>query len=228
MKSAFLLLTFILVLANVGYAAVIQGTIYDSSLNKVNNVVVEINTKPLQKIVAENSHYKLNVPKGNYTIFARNIENNEIVKENIVIVDDGEYNIDLFLFPNLDEEDISNETGLPVEDIKFYESYYAKDNTKLYLIGVGVLILFLILYLKYKPNKEIKVPVEKPTFEEEKEDLQKVIEVIKNSDGRITQKDLRKHIPLSEAKISLMIAELEAKGKIQKIKKGRGNILILK
>ncbi|MBW2971934.1 hypothetical protein KY359_02760 [Candidatus Woesearchaeota archaeon] len=59
-------------------------------------------------------------------------------------------------------------------------------------------------------------------------DLNKVIEIIKREGGRTTQKELRKHIPLSEAKISLMISELEHKKIIQKVKKGRGNILILK
>jgi uncharacterized membrane protein len=44
---------------------------------------------------------------------------------------------------------------------------------------------------------------------------------------RITQKDIRKEVPLSEAKISLIIAELEAKGIIRKVKKGRGNIIFL-
>jgi len=55
----------------------------------------------------------------------------------------------------------------------------------------------------------------------------KVLEVIKK-EKRITQKSLRKQFPLSEAKISLVITELEAKGKIEKIKKGRGNLLIFK
>ena len=54
------------------------------------------------------------------------------------------------------------------------------------------------------------------------------LEIIKKEGGRTTQKDIRKEIPLSEAKTSLMIAELEHKGIIEKIKKGRGNIIILK
>jgi len=55
-----------------------------------------------------------------------------------------------------------------------------------------------------------------------------LIKIIKREGGRTTQKYIRKQIPLSEAKISLMIAELEHKGIIEKIKKGRGNIIILK
>jgi uncharacterized membrane protein len=50
---------------------------------------------------------------------------------------------------------------------------------------------------------------------------------VRSEGGRTTQKDLRRAIPYSEAKISLMIAELESQGKLKKIKKGRGNIIIL-
>jgi len=59
------------------------------------------------------------------------------------------------------------------------------------------------------------------------DDLKEVIEILTRSDGRITQKDLRGKLRCSEAKVSLMIADLEARGLIQKIKKGRGNIIIL-
>ena len=52
--------------------------------------------------------------------------------------------------------------------------------------------------------------------------------MLKEEGGRATQKAKRKEIQLSEAKISLMIEELEHKGIVEKIKKGRGNIIILK
>ena len=42
------------------------------------------------------------------------------------------------------------------------------------------------------------------------------------------QKDIRKNFPSSEAKISLILTELEEKGIIKKIKRGRGNIIVLK
>ena len=72
-------------------------------------------------------------------------------------------------------------------------------------------------------QKEIK-----KEFHDEDDGLKNLIDIIKKENGRTTQKELRKQIPLSEAKISLMIAELEHKGVIEKIKKGRGNIIILK
>lgn len=62
---------------------------------------------------------------------------------------------------------------------------------------------------------------------ESDEYLVSVLKIIKKS-KRITQKDIRKQVPLSEAKISLIVSELEHKGIIEKIKKGRGNILVLK
>jgi uncharacterized membrane protein len=70
-------------------------------------------------------------------------------------------------------------------------------------------------------KEEEKIP-------EQQTDLNEVLKIIKEEGGRTTQKDIRKKIPLSEAKVSLMISELEAKGKVEKIKKGRGNIIVLK
>ncbi|MHC1582167.1 MAG: helix-turn-helix transcriptional regulator [Candidatus Syntropharchaeia archaeon] len=59
------------------------------------------------------------------------------------------------------------------------------------------------------------------------EDLKEVISIIQQNGGRITQKELRKKLSLSEAKISLMITDLENRGLVTKIKKGRGNVIIL-
>lgn len=67
-----------------------------------------------------------------------------------------------------------------------------------------------------------------PIVEELPVELQSIIAVLKNEDGRATQKELRRHIPCSEAKMSMMLTELEHKGRIERIKKGRGNIIILK
>ncbi len=67
--------------------------------------------------------------------------------------------------------------------------------------------------------------------EENKFSQESIIEVlafVMSEDGQTTQKEIRKRFPLSEAKISLMISELEAEGHIEKIKKGRGNIILLK
>lgn len=59
------------------------------------------------------------------------------------------------------------------------------------------------------------------------DDLKQVIRIMEKHGGRMTQLDLRKALPYSEAKVSLMISDLESRGILKKIKKGRGNILIL-
>jgi uncharacterized membrane protein len=59
------------------------------------------------------------------------------------------------------------------------------------------------------------------------EDCRQVLAIIEKNDGRITQLDLRKALPYSEAKVSLIVSDLESRGLVKKIKKGRGNVLIL-
>ncbi|MEA1905427.1 MAG: winged helix-turn-helix transcriptional regulator [Euryarchaeota archaeon] len=59
-------------------------------------------------------------------------------------------------------------------------------------------------------------------------DLKEVLLVIRDGGGRITQKELRARLKYSEAKVSLMITDLEDRGVVKKVKKGRGNIIILK
>lgn len=60
------------------------------------------------------------------------------------------------------------------------------------------------------------------------DDLKEVIEILKSKGGRATQKELRKKTGYSEAKMSLIITDLERRGFVEKVKKGRGNIIFLK
>ncbi|WP_048085772.1 helix-turn-helix transcriptional regulator [Archaeoglobus veneficus] len=64
--------------------------------------------------------------------------------------------------------------------------------------------------------------------EELPDDLVEVIEVLRKEGGRLTQKELRKRLGYSEAKMSLIVADLERRGIIEKVKKGRGNIIFLR
>jgi uncharacterized membrane protein len=58
-------------------------------------------------------------------------------------------------------------------------------------------------------------------------DLQEILDILTSQGGRMTQKDMRKRLKYSEGKVSLMLLDLEKRGKIQKFKKGRGNVLFL-
>lgn len=57
------------------------------------------------------------------------------------------------------------------------------------------------------------------------EDLKELLELIRNSGNRVTQREIRKKSPYSESKVSLMLSDLEERGLIEKFKRGRGNII---
>ena len=59
------------------------------------------------------------------------------------------------------------------------------------------------------------------------EDSQNVLKILRENEGRMVQRDIRKILNFSETKMSLIIAELEACGLIKRIKKGRENIIKL-
>ena len=202
-------------------AATIYGTVYDLSLRKVSNARVEINTSPRQFFIAQNASYSFNVPFGAYKIKAQLIQKNNVfasTEENITISQNGDYVLDMILFPNVEE-------GVEGADINAASTIPDMNNGKNYqLIWIFLIIIVSIIsagiYHFYFKNKN--------ESNDDAYSLNNLTEIIKKEGGRATQKEIRKQIPLSEAKISLMIAELEHKGVVEKIKKGRGNIIILK
>src|SRR3989338_6702446 len=111
---AFLLVFFLL--ANLADAATVYGTVYDLSLNKINNARVEINTAPKQLMIAKNGTYSFTAPNGNYAIKAQQMQKNSVIaaaEENITIKQAGSYVLDLILFPDIEEgvEDIGIEVN---------------------------------------------------------------------------------------------------------------------
>jgi len=220
MKKTLILLIFLLFFSSV-QAANIQGTVYDFNLDKLENVIIEIDTVPKQSYVSKDATYNLNVNPGNYILAAAYLEDNYIlyeIQEEIQIKNDGDYTLDLILMPSLDGEFYE---GTDINLIDIYEKNGFNYKWLLIILAIilliGIFVRFKLLknYLNKNNNLEEDIP-------------KKIIEIIKKQGGRTTQKEIRKKIPLSEAKISLVITELEHKNIIEKIKKGRGNIIILK
>jgi len=212
-----------LILIYTASAATIYGNIYDLSLDRVEGAVVEINTNPMQRFVAVNGTYSIEVPPGKYTILAYYRNGQPMaVAENITIVQNGDYVLDLFLYPDIDDElfdDLNLDIENPYPDRKFS-----------WLIGAALLLILAAAFFFFRARKnkgESKTEYSKEKIQKAKPDLSRIISLLEKNDGRMTQRELRKELPLSEAKISLMVAELESLGKVKKIKKGRGNIIIL-
>ncbi|MBT5022555.1 hypothetical protein HOK51_02275 [Candidatus Woesearchaeota archaeon] len=237
-----LALVILVAFSQITYAASLRGTVYDFSLNSLNDVVISVDTTPTQRFVSKQGQYEFKLSPGEYTITAEYNSDDNIkftVEETIQIVEEGEFIYDLFLFPDLsEEEDLLDD---PLNDT------YSDDGTDngsepvipsgpnyaLYILILALLIgIGYLIYVKFVKHKKIGIDAQVEEIMNEgkngiDEDLQQVIDVVKKHGNRTTQKELRKEIPLSEAKVSLMVSELEDKGILKKIKKGRGNIIVL-
>lgn len=249
-KSIILILSLLLLLSYSSYVlgAKIEGTIYDENLNPMKNIVLIVNSVPEQRILISNGSYEIYIEPGNYQLRFVKLNNiNESVTENLVVDKNGVFTFDVFFIPDF-EEDLYMYEIEDIEEQDFNIFGIEKDKgvkgaTFRFIIVVISLVLLFLIYIvvrktiknKKKERKDEKEELEVVAKEENKkielnrEDAttDKIIEILKNADGRMTQRELRKIMPYSEAKISLMLAELEEEGRIKRIKKGRGNIIIL-
>jgi uncharacterized membrane protein len=234
-------------------AATVHGAVYEwHGYELLDDVIVEVNSTPVQTIVAKYGIYSFYLTEGSYRINAYYYQGNnlELSAEKIIMInDDGDYIIDLLLYPAYESpfwEDNDNITTSIEEGTKIVEEDRA-GSVYLYMVPV-FLVLFLVIYAIHRgennitsreqPEQSTEVPMEEEiagkvsineenTNEELPEDLNKIVEIIRSSGGRITQKELRQKVDYSEAKVSLMVADLENRGIIRKFKKGRGNIIVL-
>lgn len=237
-RDRLLLMLFLAVMLSLSlvHAATLRGTIYNLELEPELNVLISINTQPEQKLLATEGTYIFVLNPGEYILTAKKgmLE----IQEEVDITQDGDFTIDVFLIPDTaDEEDLWKETDeeLVVEEPGGLKWQYA----------IALLIILWALWRYQKVRRKFgplrlfrkKIKEEsKKTIEQHKEELakepgslDKALEIIRKHDGRISQKELRKEMMyLSEAKISLILTELEHKGQIEKVKKGRGNVVILK
>lgn len=228
------LILMLILLSSLASAATLHGTVYDFSLDVIEDAMVEIDTMPKQTMVAKDGTYSFEVLPGEYTIRAETKKNGEIfsnVEERVSIVKEGSFVLDLILIESLEEETQLLEEGDEIAvDIEGLEE---EIHPLWWLLVVVVLIVGIVIgFLGFKfvkARKYTKLVEAVDEIEEQfDEELEKLVDIIKKEGGRITQKDVRKRLGLSEAKVSLMITELEHKDVLKKIKKGRGNILILK
>ncbi|VVB89461.1 Uncharacterised protein [uncultured archaeon] len=223
-------------------AAKVYGTVYEwSDLEKpLKNVIVEVeaNSSMAQYNVSTTGTYLFALSPGNYSIKAKYFSNNilEYTGEEKIRINrvDDLINIDILLFPPLDSErEYIGDINLTGEiDVK-------NENLYSYVIPVFI-ILFLVLFAFYwsrkkKTSRKEPITHENPVHpaeisdigkEELPSDLKELYDIILKTGGRITQKELRKKLPYSEAKVSLMLDDLEERGLIKKIKKGRANIIL--
>jgi uncharacterized membrane protein len=223
----------VVLIASFSSAAKIYGNAYGPGLELLKNTVVSVNSTPQQTLVAADGAYSFELAPGNYIIEAYNSENSLYDKEELDIKTEGSYVLDLILFEmaEIDELDLNESELVMIEDLFKETKPDAKDVIITVLIAAliiaGAIAYVVFRYKKLKgekPGKRKKPANAKKVYSPDKT-LDKVINFIKK-EKRTTQKEIRKGLGMSEAKVSLLITDLEDRGMIRKIKKGRGNVII--
>jgi len=232
MMKKLLILVLLLICINTAVAATIHGNVYDLYLDKQSDAIVTVDTIPKQTFVAKNGTYSFEVPIGDYELKAEYYNVNELVsstEEKVSIADDGDFVVDLILFPSfLDEEEFFDESDLEINGDSIWDKLLFGGFVALLIKAIIVLVtIIVIIFIARKALKNVNKIERKIELDDEKDLADEVLKFIKTK-KRTTQKDIRKKFFSSEAKISLVLTELEHKGKIEKIKKGRGNVIILK
>jgi uncharacterized membrane protein len=234
-------------------AAKVYGSIYDwTDLEKpLKNVIVEIeeNASRVQYKVSSDGSYSFDIAPGSYVLRAKYYINNILDSsgEEKLQIDkpDESRNLDLLLFPptDLDYEylgDINLTGELEPKEIEI-TNYISVIFVVLFIVLIFGALIFHFLRKKSKskpiipapdeilsePPANTTIPIENKTMELP-EDLRELYDLILRKGGRTTQKEIRKDAKYGEAKVSLMLADLEDRGFIKKIKKGRSNIIIAK
>jgi uncharacterized membrane protein len=234
-RSRFFLGILFIVFITGAQAATLHGTIYEWSDfdNPLKNIWVEVNSTPVQKVLATTGTYSFNLTPGTYLIKARYYHNDILeysADEEIQIDKEGNFTHDLLLFPPTDSEylgDINLTSSLDKSESG------PNDYIIIFLI-LAFSALMIIYWIMRKKDARIEsinreLPPEnmaETAHKELPEDLRNLYDTILKMGGRTTQKDVRKKIAHSEAKVSLMLDDLEDRGLIKKIKKGRSNIII--
>jgi uncharacterized membrane protein len=227
-------------------AAKVYGSIYEwSDLEKpLKNVIVEIeeNATRVQYKVSSDGTYSFDISPGSYVIRAKYYINNilEFSGEEKLQIDkpDVSRNLDLLLFPPTDS-DYEYLGGINLTGELEPEEPDVSNYIAVIIVVLLIAIIFLFFFWKKKrkpviPEQE-DIPSEPPEIttkpienmtRELPDDLRELYDLILQKGGRTTQKEIRKDAKYGEAKVSLMLADLEERGLIKKIKKGRSNIII--
>ncbi|WP_394697724.1 helix-turn-helix transcriptional regulator [uncultured Methanomethylovorans sp.] len=232
--------------------ATVHGAIYEwETFELLENTIVEVNSTPPQSQVAKYGLYSFDLPVGVYILKASYYENGELTyyeEEKLNITDSGDYLLDMLLLPAYPKGDLNDTNLTEIVTVLGNNSLLQNENESkntliLALAGFVVLvgaIATIIIWKKKKSSQKNELEsspysLDYTDLENTTDngtslphDLQQVVDIIKNNGGRITQRELRTKISYSEAKVSLMVSDLENKGIVEKFKKGRGNIIVLK
>lgn len=216
-------------------AARVFGTVFDEDVQPA-RAAIQVNTTPEQQIITTDGTYSFSLAPGTYRLAA--VAANASAEKTVTIQGEGEFRIDLVLLPGVPEEEAALADLLDVPDVST-----PGDNptpTTDGSIPAAILAVLLAAALlstqrhRFMPKAPASVAPTPPSAQTPAPssgrvltpDQDKVMQALTSFGNRASQKDLRKALNhWSEAKVSMELTELEELGAIQKIKKGRGNVI---
>ncbi|MDD3042455.1 MAG: MarR family transcriptional regulator [Methanosarcinaceae archaeon] len=145
---------FIIILSTGGAsAATVHGTVYEwDSFKPLENVLIEVNSTPVQYYVAADATYAFNLSSGNYLITARYFEGDSLrytTRESVIISEEGDYVLDILLFPDYKEELLDQAN--PGDFVQAFEedeiaAEESSENSIYSLLHPVLLLLILLLF----------------------------------------------------------------------------------
>ncbi|MBI4361731.1 MAG: hypothetical protein HY558_01005 [Euryarchaeota archaeon] len=233
MKGLPPLLLLLLLLAPPALGVRLEGRAYDySNLDPIDWAIIEVyqNTTLQQRKVAEKGTYSFNLTPGSYRIVARLLRGATVelqTEENLTLREDRTH--DLILLPLLDIEEGLLPPNLSIETLGETRAPPAsrRPSTLPPLILAAAIAAALGALLGWRWWRRRPSPAPAPPPSGLPEDLQAALRILQEAGGRMNQKDLRRRLGYSEAKVSLLVADMEERKLLRKVKRGRGNILML-
>ena len=223
--AAVLLVSLLSLMALPVFSAVISGNVYGPDFELINDIVVKINSKPAQQYLVKNGSYEFSVPTGSYVLTADNVGNvseKYTFSEKVEVSENGNYTIDVLLIPDVGSDIAPFPENIYMEEPTLEETMQANIVTGIIIIAalivIGLIVFFVIRAVKKKDKRQ-------DNSKNSDESYEKILALIKKN-KRMTQKDITKEVFLSDAKVSLVLTDMESKGIIRKIKKGRTNVII--
>jgi uncharacterized membrane protein len=151
-------------------SATIHGVVYEwNTFQPLENVIVEVNSTPLQSMVCKYGSYSFELPQGNYKITASYYEETTLTyyaEDFVNITDEGSYVLDLLLFPAYSQNTSSiNESSSSSDQYTSSQNVTTNQKSSIsvdtLLITVSIL-LALFIWLKHSTSQKTNRPVEKP------------------------------------------------------------------
>ena len=192
------LVLLLLLVASITHASFVYGDIYENNLEKLNKTVIRVEGGFSYQLVTDKANYSIFLPEGDYMISASATDSsgNALRTEEKISVGPEDQRVDLVLKPVMDIGQIG-------------------------LLSAFLLIVMVFLWsnrhwdMKPKPQPKLELDG----------DAISVLKVLDSFEGRATQKELKEALRFSDAKLSLILTELEQLGKVKKFRRGRANII---